>query len=210
MKQLITFTIVLFLAMSSLAQSDSSHYTYKNKQSFTSLNRFHTTVSMGAGVNFLNSGPASTITFISPSLDYHLTKKLALNVGLIHYNVTGNTFITNKNRENALLNNNNTTTGNIIQIGGAYLLNEHIALSGSVLYNVTPSFNNKQNNFTATSLGLDYKINPNTTISIHTNISRGNSLLPIYYDTPLATNPAPFSIIPQRGFNSHSTGVFSY
>ena len=187
MKKLITFIFLSSIAISSIAQSDTSYYTNPNKWSATKPNRVNAAVSLGGGVSFFNSKYASTYTFIAPSIKYRVSPKFAVCAGLIHYNLTGNRFITGGITDNNYLNRNTSFTGNIIQVGGMYELNNRLTLSGSVLYQA-PSFTNRnQKSMNATSLGLEYKVNPSTTISIQTNISQGNTLNP-YYNNPIGPN----------------------
>lgn len=170
------------MAMSSIAQNDtSSYYKEKNKAGNASANPFHTDITMGAGISFSNLNRTSTFTYIAPTLQYQLNKKFAVSAGLIHYSVTGNPFISKGSSENSFMNRNQTYSGNIIQLGGLYQLNDRVRLSGSVLYKAPSVTNQKQTNFNSTSLGLDYKVNPSTTISIRTTVTQGTNLNSPYY-----------------------------
>jgi|1185.fasta_scaffold15379_3 hypothetical protein len=207
MKKLITSIFTLFIAACSIAQSDTS-YIKKNELSETRMNRVQTSLSMGAGLSFLNSGSSSTFTFIAPVFQYQLTPKFKLSAGLIHYNVTGTPFITKGIADNKYLNKNKTYSGNIIQVGGLYQLNERVTVSGSVLYQVNPSTNYTQANFNITSLGLDYKVTPRTTLSFKANVLQGTNMNSLYYSNPLGPNSMPFNGMQQRSFNTYSNGMF--
>ena len=106
MKKLITFIFLSSIAISSIAQSDTSYYTNPNKWSATKPNRVNAAVSLGGGVSFFNSKYASTYTFIAPSIKYRVSPKFAVCAGLIHYNLTGNRFITGGITDNNYLNRN--------------------------------------------------------------------------------------------------------
>ena len=205
MKQLITFLFLSVMTIKSIAQSDtSSYYSDKKEDVPTFTDRFHAAVSVGAGITSFNSRTTSTFTYIAPSVQYKKKKKFAFTAGLIHYNLTGNPFITKGRNENSFLNRNQSSSGNIMQLGGLYQLNDRVRLYGSVLYKVNPLTNNKAATFNSTSIGLDYKVNPHTTISIQTNIGQGNNLNP-YFSNPIGPNSIPY--MQQTGFTNHSTAL---
>jgi hypothetical protein len=92
-------------------------------------------------------------------------------------------------------------SGNIIQLGGLYQLNERVTFSGSVMYQVNPLTANKQVKISATSLGLDYKVNPHTTLSIKTNIIEGRNGYNSMYYSPFGPSTMPTNAM-QRTFNN--------
>jgi hypothetical protein len=199
MKQLITSIGVLLITLSGTAQSDTSKNSFVNNSPKTMLNRVQAVVSTGGGVSFSNSRSASTFTYIAPSLHYQVGPKFKINAGFLHYNVNGSSFITKGPGDNNYPNTNKMYSGNLIQLGGLYELNERLTFSGSMMYQVSPLNANKKIKPSATSLGLDYKINPHATLSFKANIVDNS----IYY-SPMGPALTPTNS-PQRMFSFPST-----
>lgn len=203
MKKLITSFFLLFIAFLSSAQNDTSYYTQRNK---SVKDRLNASISGGAGVMVFNPKSTSSYSYVAPSFQYQLGSKFTVSAGLIHFNVTGNPFINRNIGDNKYLNNNKTFSGNILQVGGLYKLNDRLTVSGSVLYQVNPP-SYKQTNFNSTSFGLDYKVTQHTTLSIKTNIIQGNNLNSLYYSNPLGPNSMSNGF-QQHPFNTYPTGMF--
>jgi hypothetical protein len=175
MKKLITSTLFLICASIAVAQTTTDDYYQAPKSNFLSKDKVSGSVSMGAGVSFLNSTKNTAFTtFIAPKIGYQLTNKFKLNVGLMHYTVTGNTFMPMNQNEAFLNSGNKTVSGNLIFAEGQYQLNKKVILSAAVMTDVN-SFSNKQNNYKAISLGMDYKVTEHSTIGFRANVSQGNS-----------------------------------
>lgn len=175
MKKLITFTLFLVSASFLGAQNTTEDYFTPSKPKLLSADRVSASISAGAGVSFLSSSKSTAFTtFIAPKIGYQLSERFKLNVGLMHYSITGNTFMP-MNQNEALFNpNNKTRNGNLLFVEGQYQLNKRVAISGAVMYDAN-NFTNRQNNFKAISLGMDYKVSKHSTLSFRTVVSQGSS-----------------------------------
>ena len=175
MKKLITFTLFLFGASFLGAQTTTDDYFNPSKPKLLSKDRVSASISAGAGVSFLGSSKNTAFTtFVAPKIGYQMTDKFKLNIGLMHYSITGNTFMP-LNQNEALYNpNNQKRTGNLLFVEGQYQLNKRVAVSGAVMYDAN-NFTDRQNNFKAVSVGMDYKVSKHSTLSFRTQISQGNS-----------------------------------
>lgn len=175
MKKLITFTLFLFGASFLGAQTTTDDYFDPSKPKLLSKDRVSASISAGAGVSFLGSSKNTAFTtFVAPKIGYQMTEKFKLNIGLMHYSITGNTFMP-LNQNEALYNpNNQKRTGNLLFVEGQYQLNKRVAVSGAVMYDANNTAN-RQNNFKAVSVGMDYKVSKHSTLSFRTQISQGNS-----------------------------------
>ena len=184
MKKLITFTLFLVSASFLGAQVVTDDYYSASKPKLLSADRVSASISAGAGVSFLGSSNNTAFaTFIAPKIGYQVSEKFKLNVGLMHYSITGNTFMP-LNQNEALYNpNNQKRTGNLLFVEGQYQLNKRVAVSGAVMYDAN-NIANRQNNFKAVSVGMDYKVSKNSTLSFRTQISQGESP---YYNTRIGT-----------------------
>src|SRR3989344_4404329 len=175
MKKLITFTLFLFGAGLIQAQSTTDEYYDPSKPKLLSTDRVSASISAGAGVSFLGSSKNTAFTtFIAPKIGYQLTEKFKLNVGLMHYSITGNTFMPINQNEALFNSTNKSRAGNLLFVEGQYQLNKRVAVSGAVMYDAN-NFANKQNNFKAISVGMDYKVSKHSTLSFRTVVSQGNS-----------------------------------
>lgn len=175
MKKLITFTLFLVSASFLGAQVVTDDYFNPSKPKLLSKDRVSASISAGAGVSFLGSSKNTAFTtYIAPKIGYQLTEKFKLNIGLMHYSITGNTFMP-LNQNEALYNpNNQKRTGNLLFVEGQYQLNKRVAVFGAVMYDAN-NFADRQNNFKAVSVGMDYKVSKHSTLSFRTQISQGNS-----------------------------------
>lgn len=180
MKKLITFALFLVSASFLGAQTTTDDYFTAAKPKLFSRDRVSASVSVGAGVSFLNSTKNTAFTsFIAPKIGYQMTNKFKLNVGLMHYSISGNTFM-NMNQNEALFNSSNKTrTGNLLFVEGQYQLTKKVAVTGAVMYDAN-NFNNKQSNYKAVALGMDYKVSKHSTIGFKAIISQGENP---YYNT---------------------------
>lgn len=185
MKKLITFALILVSASQLGAQTNTDDYFTASKPKLLSKDRVSASISAGAGVSFLNNSKSTAFTtFIAPKIGYQISERFKLNVGLMYYSITGNTFIP-LNQNEALVNSNNKArTGNLLFVEGQYQLNKRVAVSGAVMYDAN-NFSNKQNNFKAISVGMNYKVSKRSTLSFRTEISQGESP---YYNTRIGTH----------------------
>ncbi|MGZ4034373.1 MAG: hypothetical protein ACXVNN_03075 [Bacteroidia bacterium] len=211
MKKLITSTLFLFCASLIIAQTATDDYYQKPNTNFLSKDKVSGSISMGTGFSFFNSSKNGAFTtFIAPKIGYQLTKKFKLNVGLMHYTMTGNAFMP-LNQNEALLNNSNKSiSGNLLFVEGQYQLNKKLMMSGSVMYNATPSIN-KNNNFKAVAIGMDYKLTEHTSIGIRASISQGNNS-PYYNNRMGGTNVGAYPMMQDMfgtgfGQDFHSPGA---
>jgi hypothetical protein len=195
MKKLITPILFLFCVSATVAQTATTDDYYNSSNGSSKLkllspDRVSASMSAGAGVSFLNSSKSTAYTtFIAPKIGYQLTPKFKLNIGLMHYTMTGNTFMM-MNRNEALYNPNNAAvSGNLLFVEGQYQLSKRLIMSGAVMYDANGFNANKQDNYKAASLGLDYKVSEHSSIGFRATISQGNGN---YYSNPV--NPyAPSS-----------------
>ena len=185
MKKLITSVFILICTSVVVAQNVNDDYYHAPKSNFLSKDKVSGSMSMGAGVSFLNSTKSSAYTtFIAPKIGYQLSNKFKLNLGLMHYSIAGNTFM-GMNQNEALYNNRNKTiTGNLLFVEGQYQLNKKVLLSGAVMMDAN-NFSNKQANFKAISMGMDYKVSEHSSIGFRASISEGTNSP--YYNTHMGT-----------------------
>ena len=186
MKKLITSSLFLFCASIIVAQTSTDDYYQAPKSNFLSKDKVSASISMGTGMSFFGSTKNSAITtFIAPKIGYQLTKKFRLNIGLMHYTMTGNSFMP-MNQNEALFNNSNRSiSGNLLFVEGQYQLTNKLMMSGAVMYNANANLN-KNNNYKAVSIGMDYKLSEHASIGIRANISQGNNSP--YYNNRMGTN----------------------
>ncbi|OFY83020.1 MAG: hypothetical protein A3F72_18650 [Bacteroidetes bacterium RIFCSPLOWO2_12_FULL_35_15] len=199
MKKCILSILSFAFASVVIAQNDSVEYYTPSKAKLTATDRVSASISMGAGVSFLNTTKNTAYTtFIAPKIGYQLTPKFKLNIGLMHYSITGNTF-TMLNQNEALFNSSKKTiSGNLLFVEGQYKLNKKMILSGAVMYDANGFNPNKKDNYKAASIGLEYKTSKHTSLKFETTISAGQGN---YYN-----NQNPYST---GGFNTFGTGFSS-
>ena len=191
------FVSITFLAFASIlfAQTDSLDYYLPSKAKLLVNDRVSVSMTMGAGLSFLNNKNSAFTTFIAPKIGYQLTPDLKLNFGLLHYSVSGNTLMLLDQKEALFNTNPKPITGNLLFAGGEYKLNKRLILSGTLLYDAAELSINKKDNYKAASLVLEFKTTENSSIKFQTTISNGQGN---YYNNP---NP-----VPANGFNSFGTG----
>jgi len=148
---------------------------YVSKSKAFSADKISTSISAGAGVSFLNSSknPVYT-TFVAPKIGYQITSKFKLNLGLMHYTASGNTFMQLNQNESILNTGNKAISGNLIFAGGDYQLNPKLIMTGAVMMDAN-NISTKQNNFKAAALGFDYKVSEHTSIGFRASVSQGNT-----------------------------------
>ncbi|HSH64612.1 MAG TPA: hypothetical protein VLB84_02170 [Bacteroidia bacterium] len=204
MKKLITLFYLFFIAISGIAQVDSTDYSKKNLKHNTAAERVSASVSMGTGMIFSKSAPTAVSTYIAPSIGYRVTKKINLSVGIVHYSINGNSFINRGLNDYRFARNTNYISGNLIQFQGHYQMNEKTLVSGSVLYDMN-SFSPTKQSYKGASIGLDYKLTPHTTFSVRTTVIQGNG-----YNNPFSLNPIGTSaagLHPMNAFNPYPSYV---
>ena len=199
MKKLITTSLSFVFATIMFAQTDSGDYYLPSKTKLSVKDRVSASISIGTGISFLNTTKNTAFsTFIAPKIGYQLSPMFKLNVGLMHYTITGNTFMA-LNQNEALFNSGKKTiSGNLLFVEGQYKLNKRLIMSGAVLYDANGFSKNKKDNYKAASIGLEYKTSEHSSIKFETTISAGQGN---YY-----TNPNPFS---PAGFNTFGTSFSS-
>ena len=179
MKKLITLSFCL-LVVSLMAQTSGDDY-YGAKPKLLSKDRVSASISAGAGVSFLNNSKNTIYTtFIAPKIGYQITNKFKLNIGLMHYTVTGNTFMPLNQNEGFINNTNKSISGNLIFAEGQYQLNKRTVVSGAVMMDAN-NYTLKNSNFKAASVGIDYKVSKHSTIGFKATVSQGS---PEYYFNP--------------------------
>lgn len=157
-----------------VAQTSIDHDYIANPK-IISKDRVSTSIIAGGGVSFLNSAKSPMYTtFVAPKIGYEITPKFKLNIGLMHYTFSGNTFMQLNPKESVLSYGNKTVSGNFIFVGGEYKLNSKLIMSGSVMVDAN-DVRTKQNNFKAATLGFDYKISEKTSIGFRATVSQGNN-----------------------------------
>lgn len=140
-----------------------------------SQNRVSASISMGTGLSFLNSTKSTMYsTFVAPKINYQISPKFKLNIGVVHYAASGNNFMPLNSKESVLNSGNRSISGNLIFVGGDYQLNSRLIMSGSVMVDAN-DVRTKQNNFKAATLGFDYKISERSSIGFKASVSQGNN-----------------------------------
>lgn len=171
MKKLISPVLFLFCATTIVAQTATEDYYHPKKSNFLSKDKISGSISMGAGMSFLNSPKnAAFTTFVAPKIGYQVTNKFKLNLGLMHYTITGNTFMPMNQNEAFINNSNRSVSGNLLFVEGQYQLNKRLIMSGAVMYDA-----NKQNNYKAAAFGMDYKLTEHSTIGFRASVSQGST-----------------------------------
>src|SRR3989304_2875375 len=123
MKKLITSILILYCSSVIVAQT-SAEDDYFSKPKITSTDKISTSITAGGGFSFLNATNSSLYTtFIAPKIGYRITPKFKLNIGLMHYSASGNSFL-QLNRDGYILNTGNKpVSGSLIFVAGNYQLN---------------------------------------------------------------------------------------
>jgi hypothetical protein len=191
-----SFFSVLFsvLSLATIAQSTDDYYS-PAKPKLQVKDRISTSVVLGTQVSFLNNSKTSAVsTFIAPALNYKISQKFTLNAGLIHYQVSPMTAVAISHNETLLNKDQRMHSGNLVFAGGTYQLNKKLSVNGAVMMDAN-SLNNRQNNYKAASLGMDYKISEHSSIGFKATVSQGstdydyNPSRGSYEYHPLTNNP---------------------
>jgi hypothetical protein len=170
MKKIIVSSLFVasgFLANAQIANDD---YYPSLKPKLLSADRVSASLMAGTSVSFSNKYN-SVSTFIAPKISYQLTDKFHLIAGLIHYTSYPNSLLQNGNEKNNCGQKNYSS--NLVFAGGEYQLSTKLTVSGAVLTNAS-SISNKQTNYKAASIGLDYKVSKHSSIGIQAGISQGS------------------------------------
>ncbi|MDQ3048021.1 MAG: hypothetical protein M3R27_10765 [Bacteroidota bacterium] len=171
MKKLIASFLIITSCLTVSAQTDTTEYYNPDKQVIAAKDRVSVSLTAGAGVSVFNSNTAF-ITYVAPKISYQINNKFRINMGFMHYTASGNTFMPISNSESISNFSNRPVSGDLVFLGGDYLLNEKIILSGSVMMDVN-NVTNKQSNYKAATLGMEYKISKHSSIKFETTISEG-------------------------------------
>lgn len=197
MKKHLSFLLFALLGVSSVAQTTGDYFS-PAKPKLSVADRVSASVEAGTGLSFVNSKMAGVTTFLAPKINYQLSSRLRLNIGLVHYTCTPNTaFFMNRNE--AVFNpGNGNVSGNLIMAGGDYALTKKMTLSGAVMTDVNSLNSTRPNtNFKAASIGLDYKVSEHSSIGFRATVSEGQRT---YYN-----NAAPAG-----AFNPVNTGFSDF
>jgi hypothetical protein len=182
------FTFILMAGTISAQQNDEQDYYSAAKPKLCFRERVSTSISAGGGLMFGSNGSAYT-SYVAPKVSYQMSNRFKLNIGLMHYNISGNTFMP-LNRSEALYNTGSqTASGNLVMVGGEYMLNKRVIISGAVMTNVS-SLNKNAQPFKAATLGVEYKTSNNSSIRFETTVSQGQGN---YYNANPVTGATPFT-----------------
>jgi predicted porin len=173
MKKLISGFLLFAASTQLMAQSSSDDYVRPSHNKLGFRERVTTTITSGAGLSFSKSGSAYG-AYIAPKINYQLTEKLRLNVGFMHYNLSGSTFMPLSRTEALYNGSRSAVSGNLVMIGGDYQLNKRVMISGAVMTDVNTIAGKQNESFKAASLGIEYKTSNNSSIRVETTISNGN------------------------------------
>jgi acetyltransferase-like isoleucine patch superfamily enzyme len=206
MKKLIAPILFLFSSVVCFAQADSTDY-YNPKQKLAETNKVSTSISAGTSVAFLSSTKTTAFTtFVAPAISYQVNSKFKLNLGLMHYTASGNTFMPLNQNEFILNTGNNPISGNVIFASGNYLLTPKLMVTGGVMVDAnTNPIDTKQNNYKAATMGFDYKISEHSTIGIHATVSQGGGSG--YY---MNSRPGNFGNVPNVTNSFGASPAFGY
>ena len=199
MKKLITSSLLLFCGTLLFAQTNTNDDYYETSKPKVSIqDRVTTSIEMGAGVSVFNKSTSGFTTYVAPKIGYQLTPKFKLNVGLMHYTMTGNTLMPLNYNEGLFNASNNSITGNLVFVGGEYQLNKRLIASGAVMADVNSLSNNKISS-KAAQIGLEYKVNEHSSIKVSATVGQGQGN---YYN-----NSNNQSLFPFTESNMFGTGV---
>ncbi len=175
MKKLITPVLFLLFSLSVFAQTLTNDYS-NPKAKLNSLDRVSASISTGAGFSISNSPNSFYSSYVASKIGYQLTKRIKLNVGLMHYTLTGSRFKPITQDDSFLAKVNEPFGGNLIYVQGQFQLTPRLIIAGTVVRSL---FNNYAPNaiptsFNSTTLGFQYKISDKASFGIGTTISTGN------------------------------------
>lgn len=173
MKKIIVSSLFMTFCLFAIAQNaNDDYYNFSAKPKLLSKDRISASLMAGTSVFFTSDKTSSFSTFIAPKINYQISEKFRLNIGLIHSTSYPN-FLLQTNDENLGTSNKKNYSSDLLFAGGEYQLNNKVTLSGAILTN-TSSFNNKQSNYKAAAIGLDYKVSEHSSIGIRAGISHGD------------------------------------
>ncbi|MFL5762466.1 MAG: hypothetical protein ACJ77K_00910 [Bacteroidia bacterium] len=175
MKKVFFFSL-LFLSAASYAQTTTDDYFDPAKPKLKPKDRISGSISAGTGVSTFNKSTYYS-AFIAPKISYQLNDRFKMNFGLMHYSITGNTFMPLSSTEALYNPSRRNASGNLLFAGGEYKLSRRVTFGGAVMTDVN---NLSKNSYKAASLGLKYQTSNHSWISIETSISNGQSP---YFDT---------------------------
>jgi hypothetical protein len=163
-----------FLCVGSVAQTAEDYYV-PAKQKVLPKDRVSVSLMAGTSVSFLNgSKTAAFSTFIAPKLNYKISSKLSLNMGLMHYTITPNSSFTLNRNESFVNTGNRNSSGNLLFGGAEYKLNKRLIVSGAVMVDAN-GMKSWQNSYKAASVGMDYKLSEHSSIGFRATVSQGSS-----------------------------------
>ena len=176
MKKLLLPAFLLAAVTAGFAQTATDdYYGAAPKQKLLSKDRVSASIMAGTGLSFMSGSKTTAFTtFIAPKVNYQLSNKFRLNVGFMHYTATGNTAFFMSPNEGFINRGNRSMSGNLVMIGGDYLLNKRVTITGAVMTDVN-SLSNKNNNYKAATIGMDYKVSEHSTIGFRATVSQGSS-----------------------------------
>ncbi|MES2593382.1 MAG: hypothetical protein V4608_15980 [Bacteroidota bacterium] len=203
MKKLITPLFFLLFSTVVVAQTITDDY-FIGKPKLLSKDRVSASIAAGTAFSFSKSPQNSYYTtFIAPKIGYQLTPKFKLNIGLMHYTVSGNSFMQTNSNESILNTNSKPFTGNLVFVEGVYQLKPKLAMSGMIMSDVS-NLHGRENNFKAASLGLQYKVSEHSSIGIKATVTNGNANDPYFNQGTLrnsgfSNNMSPMNTFPSFG-----------
>ena len=162
----------MFCVSVTVAQTTTDDYYTASKPKVSFQDRVTASIEMGAGVSIFNKHNTGVTTFIAPKINYQLTPKFKLNIGVMHYTMTGNTMMPLNYNEGLFNRSSHSVTGNLVFVGGEYQLSKRLIASGAVMADVN-SLNNNKINAKAAQLGLEYKVTEHSYIKVSTTIGQG-------------------------------------
>jgi hypothetical protein len=173
MKKIILSSLFIAFSIFAIAQNaNDDYYNSSVKPKLLSTDRVSASIMAGTSVSFSSDKTSSVSTFIAPKINYQLTDRFRLNVGLMHCTSYPNTLLRNKSENSGSANKRNYSS-DLVFIGGEYQLNNKVSVSGAVMTDAS-TLNHKQNNYKAAEIGLDYKVTKHSSIGIRAGISQGS------------------------------------
>lgn len=177
MKRIIILSIFTSLFFSSSLIAQQAKISDSLKKSFITEKpmSFHLTAGTAFATGFKKTGSVMS-TFLAPELNYKLSKRFTLDVGLVLVNssfnmprIAGGEFQTKPFASNF--------TSTFLYAGGQYKLNDRITFNGQA-YTLINTFAVKSDldhvydaNLKGVKFGMDYKVSEHSTIGIEFNIS---------------------------------------
>src|ERR1043166_5635465 len=110
MKKFIVFSF-LFLSVASFAQTTTDDYFDGPKPKLKPADRVSGSITAGTGIGSFNKSTYYA-TFIAPKISYQFSNRFKVNFGLMHYSLTGTTFMPINSNEALFNSSKHTATGN--------------------------------------------------------------------------------------------------